>query len=451
MTTEETTGINVNDEAIKAAELNVLACFASEGANEGSSRTGEQAVAKAMEFVPNGEYFSNSWRGMLWDLIIELHTEGSPLSLSSLAIKLGDQMQSLPSAAWAEIMDACDMSGEASDHIEYYAESVADKHLHRQTRQKLYNLSEGVGNGDVNLDQLEEGILSLKELKRHHADQNKKIGTVLDEVLQEQMKNHKNPGIQGSRTGFEALDKPLGGLQEQAFIVVGARPSAGKTALACNFISGLAQQKQRSLFISLEMTRVQVGNRLVAEAARTTYQVASFEQAPNANEHARIANAIKQLKDWPLEIYDPPTQTISQVCSKIREAGRQGVKVVVIDYIGLIRPETKEQRGSRYLLITECSAKLKAAARAAKVAVVCLCQLRRESEKSDKPKMSDLRESGQLEQDADAIILIHRPERDDQLDYEDAQLILSKNRNGPTGLVDVTFNRTTMTFSEGKM
>tara|TARA_R100000458_G_C8265443_1_gene240540 strand:- start:186 stop:1505 length:1320 start_codon:yes stop_codon:yes gene_type:complete len=435
------TGINIQDEAQNSAELKVLGCF--------TSANGAKAISKALNYVPNGSFFLNPHRGKLYDLILELYQEGSPLSLSSLGIKLGDQLQSLPSASWAEVMDATDEAEEASDHIEWYAKKVADQHFHRQAQKKLHSLSEDVQRGSIDLDQVEEGILSLKELKAHHQNQNKNIGIVLNELLQKQIDNHQNPGIKGAKTGFESLDEYLGGLQKQAFIVLGARPSAGKTALACNLLKGLAGNNHKSLFISLEMTSLQVSTRLIAEMAKTSFKVASYEQLPNSSTQARISNAMQQMKRWPIQIYDPPTQTISQVCSKIREAGRQGVEVVIIDYIGLIRAETKEQRGSRYLLITECSAKLKAAARAANVAVVCLCQLRRESEKSDKPKMSDLRESGQLEQDADAIILIHRPERDNHLEHEDAQLILSKNRNGPTGAIDIIFTRQTMTFSEG--
>lgn len=439
---------NTKDEALKQAELNVIGCFAADATH--GRRTGEEAVAKAMNYIPNGSYFSNSYRGMLWDLILLMVEEGTPLTLSGLAIKLSEKEDKIPSHVWSEVMDATDNSEAAADHIDYYAKKVADKYFHRITHQRLYELTEEVSNGDVDIDQLEEGILSLKELKKHHSDESKNIGVVLNELLEHQLENHKRPGIKGATTGFHLMDKHLGGLQEQAFIVVGARPSAGKTALACNLMSGLAKNGHKTLFISLEMTSIQVSTRLIAEESKTSYQLANFEQTPTASEHARINNAMKELKNWPLEIFDPPTQTISQVCSKIREAGRNGVKVVMIDYVGLIRPESQEQRQSRYMLITECSAKLKAAARAAKVAVVCLCQLRRESEKNDRPKMSDLRESGQLEQDADAILLIHRPEREMDLDHEDCELLISKNRNGPTGGIPMTFTRRTMTFRQGE-
>ena len=434
------TGINLNEEALNGAELKVLGCFDSE--------QGEKALSKAIQFVPDGSYFTNSFRGQLYDLILELYQEGSPLSLTSLATKLGEGLSDLPPHAWAEMMDATDNSDEAADHIEWYAQKVAEQHLNRKTQKKLHDLGEKVKQGSINLDQIEEGILSLKELKVHHEDQSKNIGTVLKELLKHQVENHKNPGIKGAKSGFDSIDEFLGGGQKQAFVVLGARPSAGKTALACNFLKGLAENNHKTLFISLEMTSLQVSTRLIAEMAKTSFKVACYEHQPNAQTQARITHAMKTMKEWPIEIYDPPTQTISQVCSKIREAGRQGVEVVMIDYIGLIRPESTEQRQSRYMLITECSAKLKAAARAAKVAVVCLCQLRRESEKSEKPKMSDLRESGQLEQDADAVLLIHRPEREEDTEVEDCGLIISKNRNGPTGLIEATFHRKLMKFTE---
>ena len=123
-----------------------------------------------------------------------------------------------------------------------------------------------MSNGEVDIEQLEEGILSLKELKKHHSDESKNIGVVLNELLDYQLQNHKNPGIKGATTGFHLMDKHLGGLQEQAFIVVGARPSAGKTALACNLMAGLAKNGHKTLFISLEMTSIQVSTRLIAEA-----------------------------------------------------------------------------------------------------------------------------------------------------------------------------------------
>jgi len=434
------TGINVHEEALNGAELKVLGSFCAEA--------GEKALSKAIQYIPNGDYFLNNFRGQLYDLILELYQQGSPLSLSSLAIKLGDDLKGLPSGVWSEMMEATESADEAADHIEWYAQKVAEQHLNRKTQKKLYDLGEEVKKGSINLEQIEEGIFSLKELKVHHEDQTKNIGTVLNELLDHQMENHKNPGIKGAKTGFNMMDEYLGGLQGQAFVVLGARPSAGKTALACNFLRGLAENGHKSLFISLEMTSLQVSTRLIAEMAQTSFKVASYESMPNARTQARITYAMKTMKEWPIEIYDPPTQSISQVCAKIREAGRQGVKVVMIDYIGLIRPESPEQRQSRYMLITECSAKLKAAARAANVAVLCLCQLRRESEKNEKPKMSDLRESGQLEQDADAVVLIHRPEREMDLDMEDCGLIISKNRNGPTGMIEAHFNRKAMQFKE---
>lgn len=439
--------VNYQDEALKAAEHKVLGCFASDTTFK--PKSGEEAVGKAVKLLPNGNYFSNIWRGKIWDMILEMVEENIPLSLASLAIRVGDMDEKLPSGIWADMMDAIDNAEEAADNIEYYAQCVVDKHIHRQTHQKLHSLTQGVAEGSVDLDQLEEGIYSLKELKQHHADQSKSIGTVLNELLDQQMINHQNPGIRGAKTAFEKLDQTIGGLQRQSFIIIGARPSAGKTALACNIMSGLAENGHKTLLISLEMTSVQVSTRLIAEASRTSYQVASYEQQPNAVEHSRITNAMKNLKKWDMEIYDPPSQTISQVCSKIREAGRHGVEVVIIDYVGLIRPDSREQRESRYMLITECSAKLKASARAANVAVVCLAQLRRESEKNDKPKLSDLRESGQLEQDADAVILISRPQREQCVTHEDGELLVSKNRNGPTGAIETVFNRKTMTFTEG--
>ena len=453
MGNQQTEQINIQDEAVKKASLMVLGSFVSDG-QPLSQRTGEEAVTIARGIIPSGEYFLNPFHGQLWDWILELHSTNSPLSLVSLAshmANIGELGGKFPSAAWVELMDSVDDAEHAADSIEFYCQEVARAFMSRTTHAKLSEMTAEVAKGNLDLDQVEASIHSLKELKTHADDfEPMKMGGVLGEVLKEQELNHSNPGIKGAVTGFGILDRHLGGLQSQQFIIIAARPSQGKTALACNMVAGLCKGSHKSLFISLEMTRVQLGNRLVAGEASTTYAKASFEEQPSAGEHHRITNAMKDMNTWAMDIYDPPTATVAGVCAKIREAGRKGYDTVFVDYIGLIRPDSKEQRESRYMLITEASTQLKAAARASGVCVVCLCQLRRESERSDKPKLSDLRESGQLEQDADAVILIHRPDRDMDTIDEQGQLLIAKNRNGPTGMIHVNFNRETMMFREGQ-
>ena len=450
---KQTEQINVRDEGLKKSSLMVLASFASDG-QPLSKRSGEEAVTIARGLISSGEYFPNPLHGKLWDWILELHSTNSPLNLVSLAshmANIGELGGKFPSSAWAELMDAVDSAEIAADNIEWYCQEVNRAFMARTTHAKLTEMTAGVAKGNLDLDQVEASIHSLKELKTHADDfEPMKMGGVLSEVLKEQESNHSNPGIKGATTGFDVMDKHLGGLQSQQFIIIAARPSQGKTALACNMVAGLCKTSHKSLFISLEMTRVQLGNRLVAGEASTTYAKASFEEQPTTGEHHRITRAMKDMNTWAMDIYDPPTATVAGVCAKIREAGRKGYDAVFVDYIGLIRPDSKEQRESRYMLITEASTQLKAAARASGVCVVCLAQLRRESERSDKPKLSDLRESGQLEQDADAVVLIHRPDRDMDTIDEQGQLLIAKNRNGPTGMIHVNFNRETMMFREGQ-
>ena len=444
--------IDIKDESLRKASFMVLGCFCSEG-QPLSEKTGEEALTIARGIIPSGKYFQNPFHGQLWDWILELHSTNKPLSLVSLAghmVSIDELGGKFPTSAWVEMMDAIDDAEHAADHIEFYAQEVATAHIAKATHSKLSEMTTEVGKGHLDIDQVEESIYALKELKTYAKDSAPmQMGRVLKEVLTAQEINHSNPGIKGARTGFQLLDKLLGGLQRQQFVIVAARPSAGKTALACNMIAGLAANGHRSLFISLEMTRVQLGNRLVAGEANTTYAKASFEENPSVAEHHRITKAMKDMAGWGMDIYDPPTATIAGVCSKIREAGKQGFDTVFIDYIGLMRPDTKAQKESRFMLITDASTQLKAAARASGVCVVCLCQLRRESERSDKPKLSDLRESGQLEQDADAVVLIHRPDRDSDEAHERTETLIAKNRNGPTGFIKMIFDRESMQFREG--
>jgi len=444
--------IDIKEDSLRKASLMVLSCFCSEGLPL-SGKTGDQALTIARGIVPSGEYFANPIYGQLWDWILELQTMNKPLSLVALASHMANKGElgdgKFPTHAWVEMMDAVDEAEHAADHIEFYSQEVATSHIAKTTHSKLSDITTDVGKGHLDLDQVEESIFALKELKTYAKDSAPmQMGSVLKEVLSAQEINHSSPGIKGARTGFDLVDQLLGGLQPQQFVIVAARPSAGKTALACNMIAGLSANGHRSLFISLEMTRVQLGNRLVAGVANTTYAKASFEENPSVAEHHRITKAMKDMNSWPLEIYDPPTATIAGVCSKIREAGKLGCETVFIDYIGLIRPDTKAQKESRFMLITDASTQIKAAARASGVCVVCLAQLRRESERSDKPKLSDLRESGQLEQDADAVALIHRPDRDSEDTHERSEILIAKNRNGPTGFIKMVFDREAMKFTE---
>jgi len=255
---------------------------------------------------------------------------------------------------------------------------------------------------------------------------------------------------EGLRTGLTDLDAVLSGLSPGELILVGARPSKGKTALGLTVSANVSRAGTAVLMVSLEMSGQAIADRQLAMLSGVPMQ--SFTgtrrvSAENAEALARAAAPVPGAA--PVYIYDRAAVTPAEVASVIRRAvRRKGVGLVVVDYVQLITPTNP--RANRVEQIAEISRALKAAARSAGVPVVALAQLSRKAEdRADgRPKMSDLREGGNLEQDADKVVLIHHPNPDDT-DTEPVltiELLVEKNRNGPTGDVAVMYRKKAMRF-----
>ena len=333
-------------------------------------------------------------------------------------------------------------------HGAHYAAIVREKGLLRQ----LISASDDIlrdayapqDDAELVLDRAEKKIFDIAQ---------KKVGgqmSALGDVAMEVYEMLEDKGRRGVETDFHDLDDMLNGLQSGELIIVAARPSMGKTAIAMNMVEHIAARQVPCAVFSLEMSKQQLAQRLMCSRAQIDAQRVRKGML-SSQEYQRLAMMVNELGKFPIWVDDSPGLTILDLRAKARRLKLQhDVQVIMIDYMQLMDnpgPESRQQQ------ISEISRGLKALARELSVPVICLSQLNRSSETRDghRPRMSDLRESGSIEQDADVILLLHREDyyKMSDPDFEPdnvAEVIIAKQRNGPTGTVKLTFDNKTTTF-----
>jgi replicative DNA helicase len=259
----------------------------------------------------------------------------------------------------------------------------------------------------------------------------------------------RKANVAGLATGLTDLDDILDGLKPGQVMIIGARPSMGKTALACNIVDHVAVNLlEPVLLVSLEMGRVEVAERMLASRSRVDGYKLRHPAVLGYPEIQRIGQAETDYRSVPLWIDDSPSRTVLKIAAAARRVkARSGLGLLVIDYLQLI--DSDDMRDSRQEQIAKMSRRFKTLARELNVPVLLLSQLNRASEQREdrRPRMSDLRESGAIEQDADVVLLIHRPDYYDPNDQPGvAEVQIAKNRNGATGTVKLTFLRSITRF-----
>jgi replicative DNA helicase len=298
---------------------------------------------------------------------------------------------------------------------------------------------------DLVLDKAEKRVFEIAQ---------KKVGQAMvpmTDVLEEVFKSIENKEQRGLATGFLDLDETLNGLQNGEMIIVAARPSMGKTALAMNIIEHIAADTRMPCAVfSLEMSKQQLAQRMLC--SRGAIDAHKLRRGMlQSQEYQKLATVVGELAKAPIWVDDSASLTPLELRAKARRLKLQhDIKCVMIDYLQLMDnpgPESRQQQ------ITEISRSIKAAARELDLPVIALSQLNRASEGRDghRPRMSDLRESGSIEQDADVVMLLHREDyykmsEPDFVPDHIAELIIAKQRNGPTGTVKLSFNNKTTRF-----
>jgi replicative DNA helicase len=248
--------------------------------------------------------------------------------------------------------------------------------------------------------------------------------------------------VTGLGSGFIDLDDKTGGFQPGQLIVLAARPSMGKTALALNISDHVAVELNIPvLFVSLEMGHVEIADRLLCARSRVDGSKIKRGVGLGPRDLRELGKAFQELSERAMFIDDTPSRTAMQIAASARRIRRRNeIGLLVVDYIQLV--DSEETRDSRQEQIAKISRRLKALARELGIPLIALSQLNRgvESREDKRPRMADLRESGAIEQDADIVLLLHRPEYYDANEQPGvAEVIVAKNRNGPTGTIQLTF------------
>jgi len=341
-------------------------------------------------------------------------------------------------------------------NIEYYINLVSEKYTLRKMIEVATDIVTKASNVEMSasdtIDMAEKEILNISKFRK--TSEFRRVQDVLSKAQNDLEMLSKNGGkLKGITTGFGELDALTEGLHPTQLIILAARPAVGKTAFALNLGLAAAKTSKKNIAIfSLEMPAEQLVLRMISSLGQVDNKKLQTGRL-ESEDYRRLNEAMSQLADTNIFFHDGTATTASEIQAKCRRLSTQGegLGLVVIDYLQLIDSSGKYQ-GARQQEISEISRKLKTMALDLKVPVIALSQLSRSVEKRDdkKPVLSDLRESGSIEQDADIVAALHAPEvevpiTDDNIPAP-IQLILLKHRNGPTATIDMLFKKKTSTF-----
>ena len=347
----------------------------------------------------------------------------------------------------------------ATAHLESYAKIIQDKYVRRRLQTAGTAIAEISTEGEKDIEQvIDESERELFDITQTHTHARyKQIAETIPDLVGEIVKVSENADQhRGISTGYDKIDNALSGLHPSDLIILAARPSVGKTSLALDIArrSALKQKTPVGIF-SLEMSTSQLIERLLATESRLDAWRMRTGKIKSQEDFTALNEAANRLQSLPIYIDDRSGMSTLTIRSTARKMKREhDIKMLIVDYLQLITPHEGRNNDSMVQHITEVSRTLKQIARELSMPVIALSQLSRDVEKREgKPRLSDLRDSGSIEQDADVVMFLHR--RTDQM-YEGesddtpipVDLMIEKHRNGPTGKVALQFDRKHATFME---
>ena len=400
----------------------------------------KEMIGQVVQIVDREGFFQADHQ-IIYDVLVKLYEQNRSIDAVILRDELGKRqlLEEIGGSAYlAQIINTVPSAA----HGEHYARIVREKALLRQ----LISASNDILRDAYAPHEQAEIVLDKAE-KRIFDIASKKIGSSvvhMEQVLHEVFETIESRGQRGVETGFFELDDMMNGLQNGEMVIVAARPSMGKTALAMNIIEHVAADGLLPCAVfSLEMSKQQLAQRMLC--SRGSIDAHKLRKGMlQSHEYAHLANVVGELAKAPIWVDDSPGLTPLDLRAKCRRLKLQhDIKLVMIDYMQLMDNPGVESRQQQ---ISEISRAIKAVARELNVPVIALSQLNRASEGRDghRPRMSDLRESGSIEQDADVVMLLHREDyyKMTEPDFQPdniAEIIIAKQRNGPTGTVKLTF------------
>ncbi|MDE2041047.1 MAG: replicative DNA helicase [Patescibacteria group bacterium] len=406
--------------------------------------------------IVNRESFYSSQHRMIWDAILELHTKNSPIDVLTVSARLKEKDELEQVGGMAILTELINIVP-SSTNAGHYAEIVEKKHVMRE----LLRAAEHITNLGYEEEAELHDILEKAE-KSLYAVTNKTgshkfvaLKDTLSEAWEriEHLHSTKDQ-IRGVPTGFADIDNKLAGFQKSDLIILAARPSMGKTSLALDIARNAAvDHKVPVAIFSLEMSSQQLVDRMLAAESRVDawkLRTGHFDKLSAHDDFKAISDAMGRLSEAPIYIDDQPGNNILKMRAVARRLkNEKGLGLVVVDYLQLMVPTAAGRYNDNLVQqVTEISRSLKNLARELEVPVLALSQLSRAVEqRGGKPRLSDLRDSGSIEQDADVVMFIHRESDQDQGGRkEEAEILIEKHRNGPTGMVKLSFDSKKTTF-----
>lgn len=411
----------------------------------------------AIEAGMRSEYMFLDSHKKIFDVVNDLYNEQKPIDITTVGTRLND-MNILSVIGGAEYLITLSDTAVSSYNTKAYVELIQNKAYMRNMIEACEKIVsdgfDGQTNIDDYLDMAEKSVLGVTRNRR--TTDFKSSASVVNNVLDRIMKMSSNTsGITGLKTGFDHLDKNTHGFQRGDLIILAARPSMGKTAVALNFAHKIAQYHpdEAVAIFSLEMAAEQLIERILS--SKSTVPIERIKTGNlNNQDWQKLNEGASILRNTKIYIDDVPGIRVTEIFSKCRKLqSEQGLAAVFIDYIQLISG-SGNNRDNRQQEVSEISRNLKALARELNVPVIALSQLSRsvESRQEKRPMMSDLRESGAIEQDADIVMLLFRSQYYDRSEdnakaspdaIQPLEIDIAKHRNGRTGVVKFAFQGST--------
>lgn len=420
------------------AEQSVLGCLMID----------KDAIIKVVDFLKVDDFYRSAHQ-KIYEVMLELYQKNEPIDILNVTNRLKEKGLLSEIGGVSYLSSLINMVPTAT-HVASYAKIVQQKRILRDLISTAYNIAEMGYQEDRNLeDLLDEVEQKIFQITQHSLGQQfLPLKPELAKAFEKIEKLHRGErSLRGLTTGFPHLDAKLFGLQPSDLIILAARPSLGKTSLALDIARNVALKEKAPVGIfSLEMSKEQVVDRLIsAESGVELWRIRTGRL--NEEHFDLLHQGLERLSQAPIYIEDNSALNIMQIRTMARRLqAEKGLGLIVIDYLQLITPR-ESFNGSMVQQITEISRGLKALARELNVPILAVSQLSRAVEQRDHkiPRLSDLRESGSIEQDADVVLFIYRKDRDkleEELTEEEkntADIIIAKHRNGPLGTVKLKF------------
>jgi replicative DNA helicase len=417
----------------------------------GSMMLNRESVGDVLPIIGRSEarWFYRPDHRTLFETLVDLYDANQPIDLVILRDEL-QRRRTLEQVGGVEYLVDCVESVPTSVNAEYYARIVRDKGLLRDLIGCVGEISDDAYAGSDGashvLDRAEQKLFSITE--QRISGQSVPLRELIPAIYEQVLSDTKH--FSGLPTGYVDLDELTTGFQPGDMVVLAARPSMGKTALGLNMAEYIAVTEGKPVvFFSMEMSRQQVAQRILCSRAKIDSH-RFRKRMLNDDEKRLVADVCAELEQAPLYIDDTPGMTAMELRAKARRLRMQkNIQAVFVDYLQLMHTPGAESRQQE---ISSISRGLKALGRELNIPIIAMAQLNRQVEgrQGNRPRMSDLRESGAIEQDADVVLLLHREEyykRDDPTLKGKAELIIEKQRNGPTDVVELMFDHHSTRFN----